>query len=102
MFNVFPEDTFIKDVDRWSKVIPNLWDEIDALVSVIIETGEVPEEYNPHFLDNPELNYAGYFDLHLLDGKIDLVIIYTESQKRRTFRLIRLGSHEELFHKELR
>lgn len=102
MYTVFPEDIFIKDVNRWSKIVPELWNEVDALTDVIIETGAIPQEYNPHFLDNPDLNYAGYFDLHLLDGKIDLVVIYTENNKERTFRLVRLGSHEELFHKELK
>ncbi|MGQ5709742.1 type II toxin-antitoxin system RelE/ParE family toxin [Lactobacillus sp. PSON] len=102
MYKVFPEDTFIRDADRWSKVIPELWNEIDAVVAVMMETGNVPEEYNPHLLDNSNLNYAGYLEFHLLDGKVDLLVIYTKNSKKYTFRLVRLGSHQELFHRELK
>lgn len=102
MYKVFPEDTFIQDVNRWSKVIPNLWDEIDAVAAVMAETGTVPEEYNPHLLEDPSLNYTGYLEFHLLDGKLDLLVIYTRNNKKYTFRLVRLGSHTELFHTELK
>lgn len=37
-------------------------------------------------------------DFHLFDGKVDLLIIYTEINKRKVFRFMRLGSHNELFH----
>lgn len=102
MYKVFPEDTFIRDVNRWSKIIPNLWDEIDAVTAIMMENGTVPPEYNPHLLDNTSLNYAGYLEFHLLDGKVDVLVIYTKNNKKNNFRLIRLGSHKELFHQELK
>lgn len=37
MYEIKAEDTFIQDVNRWSKKVPELWDEIQA-------TGEIPEE----------------------------------------------------------
>lgn len=102
MYSVYPEDTFIRDTDRWSRKIPQIWNEIDAVAAIIIETGKIPEEYDPHFLSDPNLNYAGYFDFHLLDGRLDLVIIYSENNKKKAFRFIRLGTHNELFHEKLK
>ena len=69
MYEIKAEDTFIQDVNRWSKKIPNLWDEIQAITSYMQETGEIPEEYDPHLLTNEELNYVGYFEFHLFEGK---------------------------------
>lgn len=99
---VYPEDTFIKDVKRWSKKIPNLWHEISAITSVMQEDGKIPAEYDPHLLTDKDLNYVGYFEFHLFEGKLDLLVIHTQNKKQHSFRLVRLGTHEELFHTELR
>lgn len=62
MYEIKAEDTFIQDVNRWSKKVPELWDEIQAITSYMQETGEIPEEQDPHLLTNEELNYVGYFE----------------------------------------
>ena len=90
MYEIKAEDTFIQDVNRWSKKVPELWDEIQAITSYMQETGEIPEEYDPHLLTNEELNYVGYF------------VIHTKNRNKKVFRLVRLGSHNELFHSDLR
>ena len=92
MYEIKAEDTFIQDVNRWSKKVPELWDEIQA----------IPEEYDPHLLTNEELNYVGYFEFHLFEGKLDLLVIHTKNRNKKVFRLVRLGSHNELFHSDLR
>ena len=33
MYEIKAEDTFIQDVNRWSKKVPELWDEIQAITS---------------------------------------------------------------------
>lgn len=101
-YYVYPEDTFIKDVNRWRKKVPNLWQEIQAVTSYMQEEGKIPADYDPHRLTDKDLNYVGYFEFHLLDGKIDLLVIHTQNRKRHNFRLVRLGTHNELFHTELR
>lgn len=101
-YYVYPEDTFIKDVNRWSKKVPKLWQEIQAVTACMQEEGKVPAEYDPHFLTDKDLNYVGYFEFHLPDGKVDLLVIHTQNKKKRSFRLVRLGTHQELFHTELR
>ena len=35
MYEIKAEDTFIQDVNRWSKKVPELWDEIQAITSYI-------------------------------------------------------------------
>ena len=102
MYEIKAEDTFIQDVNRWSKKVPELWDEIQAITLYMQETGEIPEEYDPHLLTNEELNYVGYFEFHLFEGKLDLLVIHTKNRNKKVFRLVRLGSHNELFHSDLR
>lgn len=102
MYEIKVEDTFLRDVNHWVKEIPNLWDEIQAVTEYMQETGEVPEEYDPHLLTNDSLNYVGYLEFHLLDGKIDLLVIHTKNDSNKVFRLVRLGTHKELFHSNLR
>ena len=82
------------DVNNWRKKVDNLQVELQG----IIDYGEIPAEYDPHELIDPTLPYTGNMDFHLFDGKVDLLIIYTEINKRKVFRFMRFGSHNELFH----
>ena len=77
MYEIKAEDTFIQDVNRWSKKVPELWDEIQAITSYMQETGEIPEEQDPHLLNNEEMNNVEYFEFHLFDVKLDLFFILT-------------------------
>lgn len=100
---IHPEHQFIIDANRWAKKFPKIWDEIKAVMDDIKETGSVPEEYDPHLLTNPMLNYTGYDEFHLLDNdKICLLVIYKLKANKSYCRLVRLGTHEELFHSYLK
>ncbi|KRL79508.1 type II toxin-antitoxin system YafQ family toxin [Ligilactobacillus equi] len=92
------DQEFINDVRYWKTQVSNLREELQAITEYILEYGEVPEEYNPHLLVDPSLPYNGNMDFHLFDGKLDLLVIYTEIEKKKIFRFIRLGSHKQLFH----
>ena len=89
---------FKLDVNNWRKRVDNLQTELRGIIDYILEYGEIPEEYDPHKLVDSSLPYTGNMDFHLLDGKVDLIIIYTEINKRKVFRFMRLGGHNELFH----
>lgn len=89
---------FELDVNRWKHKVDNLEGELRAIINYILEYGEIPQEYDPHQLIDSKLPYTGNMDFHLFDSKLDLIIIYTKIKKRRVFRLMRLGSHDELFH----
>lgn len=89
---------FKLDVNRWNKKVNNLQDELHRIIDYILEYGEIPEEYDLHQLVDPSLPYTGNMDFHLFDGKSDLLIIYTEINRRKVFRFMRLGNYNELFH----
>lgn len=74
---------FKADVKRWKKQIPELQEEMRAIVNFILEFGYIPDDYNPHSLNDPTLPYYGNMDFHLFDGRLDLVVIYTEFNKRK-------------------
>ena len=56
------------------------------------ETGSVPIEYNPHKLHG---EYKGCIECHIED---DFLLIWID-QATDTIRLVRLGTHHELFGK---
>ena len=86
MYEIKAEDTFIQDVNRWSKKVPELGDEIQAITSYMQETGEIPEEYDPHLLTNEELNYVGYFEFHLyLRGNLTCLLFIQKTEIKKSF-----------------
>lgn len=88
---------FKADYKRWRKSVAGLSEEIEAIVDYVTEVGEIPTEYNPHELTDPDLPYYGLHDFHLFDGKIDLVVIYNEYRNHRVINFLRLGPHKDLF-----
>lgn len=100
MYSIIYEDQFYRDFDHWKKIVSNLIDELQAIVEEIVETGKIPDEYDPHLLSRHDLNYTGNMEFHLLDGKIGLLVVYYPNRKHRSFRFIRLGTHEGLFHEQ--
>ncbi|WP_050950848.1 hypothetical protein [Limosilactobacillus gastricus] len=64
MYTVIYEKQFYNDFNYWKRLVPELVDEIKAVVEEIvveeiIENGQIPDEYNPHVLTNHNLNYRG-------------------------------------------
>ena len=59
--------------------------------------GSLPAEYGAHELSNPGGNYNGRIDFHLSDGLVDVVVLYLPHKTNPVIRLVRMGSHEELF-----
>lgn len=51
-------------------------------------------------LDNPGGNYNGHWEFHLA-GDIDVLVLYWKRADRTVIRMVRIGSHSELFHGEL-
>jgi mRNA interferase YafQ len=80
---------FKKDLKR----IQNNHRKIESLGAVleILEAGKLPpQEYNPHMLVG---NYKGYMECHVEN---DLLLIWFD-ESEELIKLIRLGSHSELF-----
>ena len=84
---------FKRDYKR-AKATPRYRDDLDALLSAVlrllIADEKLPYSNHDHALKG---DWAGYRDCHI---KPDLLLIYSQGGDN-TLRLVRLGSHSELF-----
>ncbi|MBR6640527.1 MAG: type II toxin-antitoxin system YafQ family toxin [Muribaculaceae bacterium] len=76
----------LKRIQNNSKKIEHL----KAVLTSLQETGVVPENYNPHKLTG---NYNGFMECHVEN---DLLLIWFDEEEN-IIKLVRLGSHSELF-----
>ena len=97
MFEVKVESIFRADYKRVMRTYPQLRSEFKAALEELMINGKVPESYNPHELDNVGGNYNGYIDFHLSDGLVDVLVLYLPHKTNPIIRLVRMGSHDELF-----
>ena len=86
MYEIKVEPAFRADYARIMKRHLRLKGEFKEAVSELMRTGAVPEEYGPHEID-----------FHLSDGVVDVVVLYMPHRANPIIRLVRMGSHEELF-----
>lgn len=68
-----------------------------AAVAELAARGSLPAEYGAHELSSPGGNYNGHIDFLLSDGLVDVVVLYLPHKTNPVIRLVRMGSHEELF-----
>ena len=89
MWKLIQTTQFKKDYKKYA----NNKKKLLALLSVLShlsETGSVPERYKPHPLSG---NYKGTLKCHVEN---DFLLIWVD-EIERTIKLVRLGSHSELF-----
>lgn len=67
-------------------------DSLERVVKLLHETGTVPNEYKPHLLIG---NYKGFMECHIEN---DFLLIWFD-EEADIIKLVRLGSHSELFKK---
>lgn len=97
VFEVKTDSTFVSDYRRVIRLHPHIRAELKAAVAELMARGEVPEGYRPHVLNNPGGNYNGHIDFHLSDGQADVLVLYLPHKTNPVIRLVRMGSHDELF-----
>lgn len=102
MFEIAVESSFKADYKRVVRNHPHLRDEVQAAIAELAAHGEVPASYNPHVLSNLGGNYNGHVEFHLLDGKVDVLVLYLPHKTNPVIRLVRMGSHNDLFQGPLR
>ena len=78
MITIKFDQQFQIDFKRISRRIPQIVTELEYVIEAIEEYGRVPESYNPHMLDRPRGIYSGYAEFHLAEGKMDVLVIYSE------------------------
>lgn len=82
---------FKKDLKRYLHQTSKLL-ALKAVTLALEETGHVPQEYQPHMLTG---NYQGFMECHIEDNFL-LIWIDEDSD---IIKLVRLGTHHELFGK---
>ena len=82
MFEIEIEAQFKADYKRTMRIHQQLKTEFKAAVAE---------------LSNPGGNYNGHIDFHLSDGLVDVVVLYLPHKTNPVIRLVRMGSHDELF-----
>lgn len=82
---------FKKDLKRYQNN-PRKMDSLERVVKLLRETGTVPNEYKPHLLIGI---YKGFMECHIEN---DFLLIWFD-EETEIIKLVRLGSHSELFKK---
>ena len=98
MITILFDDQFNKDLKQVKRSFPRVMQEIKHLLKTIEETETIPPSYNPHILDKADVLYSGYQELHLFEGRYDLVLIYKEHHSQKIILFVRIGSHQDLFY----
>ena len=66
-------------------------EELRTVLSLLKESGTLPEAYKPHLLRN---EYAGFWEAHIED---DWLIIWRKKESELVLLLTAIGSHKQLF-----
>jgi len=89
MYTIEQSGKFKKDLKRYvfdkEKLVA-----LHNVIKHLIDTGSVPDEYSPHPLRG---EYRGALECHI---KSDFLLIWIDKEEN-VIKLIRLGSHSELF-----
>lgn len=97
MFQIKVEASFKADYKRVAQSHPEIRRELARAVELLRSDGALPEGYSPHELASPGGNYNGHMEFHLAEGRFDVLVIYMPHKTSLSIRLVRMGSHEELF-----
>ena len=82
---------FKKDFKRYQNN-PEKMKALDEVLICLADSGTVPQQYNPHQLTG---NWANHLECHI---KGDFLLIWYDKDAG-IIKLVRLGSHSELFDK---
>ena len=80
---------FKKDLKRYQNK-PKKIENLIRVLTLLKQTGSVPEEYYPHELKG---EYSGFMECHIEN---DFLLIWIDEESNQ-IRLTRLGSHSDLF-----
>jgi len=97
-----PRATFNADLKRLGRLDPTIIDEVRAAIDQILETGQLPDEYNDHPLKR---RWDGYREFHVRDTPHgerlsdinDVLVIWYIERNELVAVGVRVGSHNRLF-----
>lgn len=89
MKEIVASSRFKKDIKRF-KSRPERLKKLYNVVNILLHGESLPEHYKPHMLSG---EYKGYMECHIEN---DTLLIWID-ENENLIRLIRFGSHSELF-----
>ena len=92
MFSLEYSGQFKKDLKRMVKRGADITD-IRHVISILENDGQVPMEYRPHILKG---DWDGIWECHI---QPDWLLLYDISDSIKLIRLVRTGTHSDLFKK---
>lgn len=101
-YRLLPELQFKKDYQKLKREHPELIPDLHGTFEELKMYGIVDEISTPHTLNNRGGNYNGNYEYHLSNGKVDVLVVYKPHKTNPIIRLIRIGTHKELFQGELK
>lgn len=96
-YQIILEPAFELDYKELKRRHPELLPDFRDAIRQLALFGIVGEEYKPHILDNPGGLYNGNYEFHLSDGVVDILVVYMPHKTNPAIRLVRIGSHLQLF-----
>jgi mRNA interferase YafQ len=97
MFRLTFSAEFRRDYRKFVREHPELLDDFRESLELLRETGTIPDMYDLHMLSKSSRRYNGFMDFHLSDGKVDIIVLYLPHATNPIIRLVRMGSHKDLF-----
>ena len=101
-FELIFEPQFTKDYRKLKKEHPELISDLRGSFKELSMYGIVNEISKLHTLNNRGGNYNGNQEYHLSNVKVDVLVIYNPHKTNPTIRMIRIGTHKDLFQGELK
>ena len=102
MYQLKLEPQFQKDYHQLKREHPELVGELRNALEQLRLHGIVNNSYHPHILNHRGGNYNNSYEFHLSDGKVYVLVIYVPHKTNLIIRLVRIGSHNQLFHSSLK
>jgi mRNA interferase YafQ len=91
MFSIEYTNSFKKDLKLMQKRKVPI-SEIKIVIDILASGKNIPEKYKNHKLKG---NLSNKWDLHL---QPDWVLLYTKDEENKIIKLVRTGTHSDLFH----
>lgn len=91
-YEVFTTKRFDKEVKRGIKRGYNM-ENLRTVIKILADKGTLPKEYKPHKLEG---DFKGTIECHV---NADWLLIYEKTEKIKLIRLLRTGTHADLFGK---
>lgn len=102
MYEIVIEPAFKNDYQHIKHCFPEIVKELKIALEFLQSEGSLPDECNAHELTNPGGNYNGYIDFHLLGNEIDVIVLCRPHKTNPSIRMVRIGTHEDLFRGSLK